>query len=401
MYDIVWHDFFKWTIINQYFERVGGNVIVNQQNFLDFLGTEGARFIIPAYQRVYSWNESQCEELWLDILRAGRSDKNHFLGTILYAQEKEKASEETVFSIIDGQQRMTSVSLILLALSRYEKTHGLDFSNDLAFKSSLDDIEEENAGRRNEGIRERFLWNESDTGEKILRFTPSTHDIEPYIAEIEGHEPSSSTSINRNLSFFERKMEEKDFDLSELLNGLNHLVIIAVKVEDPQAAQTIFEGINSKGMPLNVADMIRNYLLLAENHDEQTRMYEEYWKPSQEMFSPDPGSLRLNTGIKSWISIRLRAAKVLSPDLVYSSFKKYVEDEYRGEKEPILRELRGFCLMWAENYRYHGTKKYKSGSDWAELGAPALTANYKLKKADNEEYAERVRQQLKDVDSRW
>jgi hypothetical protein len=86
---------------------------------------------------------------------------------------------------------------------------------------------------------------------------------------------------------------------------------------------------------------------------------------------------------------------------VYSSFKKYVEDQYRGDKEPVLRELRGFSLMWAENYRYHGTKKYKSGSAWAEIGAPTLTSGYKLKKADNEEYAERVRRELRNVDSRW
>lgn len=357
-------------------------MIVEQQDFLDFLGSEGARFAIPAYQRVYSWNENQCEELWLDILRAGRADRNHFLGTVLYAKEEGSGADEVLFSVIDGQQRMTSVSLILLALFRYLKAHG-------------------EGGIDAEELRNRYLYTMAADGDKVLRFTPSYHDIEPYLAELEERQPESATAINRNLAYFESKMSEDDFDLSELEHGLRHLVVIAVEVEDPQMAQSIFEGINSKGMPLNVADMIRNYLLLAESHDEQTRLYEEYWKPSQEMFAPDPGSLRLNTGIKSWISIRLRAAKILSPDQVYSSFKKYVEDVYRGDKEPILRELRGFCLMWAENYRYHGTKKYKSGSDWAELGAPALTANYKLKKADNEEYAERVRQQLKDVDSRW
>lgn len=381
LYDIVWQYLLLGEIIEQNCEGHGDYMIVEQQGFLDYLGQEGAQFSIPAYQRVYSWNENQCEELWLDILRAGRSDKNHFLGTVLFAKD-ETASDEIHFSVIDGQQRMASVSLILLALMRYAKTH-------------------EEAGIDATKLQTRYLFTKADDGNTVLRFTPSYHDIEPYLAEIELREPESITAINRNLAFFEGKMAEDDFDLSELESGLNHLVIIAVEVEDPQMAQSIFEGINSKGMPLNVADMIRNYLLLAENHDEQTRLYEEYWKPSQEMFSPDPGSLRLNTGIKSWISIRLRAAKILSPDQVYSSFKKYVEDVYRGDKEPILRELRGFCLMWAENYRYHGTKKYKSGSDWAELGAPALTANYKLKKADNEEYAERVRQQLKDVDSRW
>ena len=374
-------------------------MLVEQESLLDFLGKEDAHFFIPAYQRVYSWNEMQCEELWLDILRAGRSGRNHFLGTVLYACKdadirgdadsceggeacKDAEGSAARFEIIDGQQRLTSISLIILALIKHVRSNpdsGID-------AKELEDL---------------YLYSGGNSANREIKFTPSHHDVEHYIAEVEGREPSAITAISRNLSFFESKMKEDDFNIEELVKGLSNLVIIAVEVEDLQMAQTIFEGINSKGMPLNVADMIRNYLLLAEGHDEQTRLYEEYWKPSQEMFSPDPGSLRLNSGIKSWISIRLRTARVLSSDQVYSAFKKYVEDVYQGDKEPILRELRGFCLMWAENYRYHGTKKYKSGSDWAELGAPALTANYKLKKADNEEYAERVRKQLRETDSRW
>lgn len=352
---------------------------IEQREFLDFLGMPDVRFVIPRYQRIYTWDERQCEELWLDILRAGRYDRNHFLGTILYS--KEQSGDERL-DIIDGQQRMTSVSLIVLALVRFLREHPDDLSD-------ADDLER------------RFLRDPDVEGEAALKLTPSHYDLGPYLAALEGREPAARTAINRNLAFFEAKMTAEDFELEELRKGLLNLMVIAVQVEDSAAAQSIFESINSKGVPLNVADMIRNYLLLAESHDEQTHLFEEYWKPSQEMFAPDPGSLRLNGGIKSWISIRLKGARVLSADQVYSSFKKYVEDQYRGDKESVLREMRGFCLMWAENYRYHGTKKFKSGSNWAEIGAPTLTSGYELKKADNEEYAERVRQQLREVDSRW
>ena len=88
-----------------------------------------------------------------------------------------------------------------------------------------------------------------------------------------------------------------------------------------------------------------------------------------------------------------------STETVYSGFKQYVEDEYDGTKEDLLHELRGFCLVWAENYRYHAVKKFKSSYDWARNGAPTLTANYKLKPASNPEYAERVRKELKSVDT--
>lgn len=353
---------------------------VEQCRFVDLLGKPGVRFVIPLYQRIYTWSEVQCEELWLDIQRAATHDRSHFLGTILYSKETDDIDEH--LSIIDGQQRMTSISLILLAFVRYLEKRpecGLDANE----------------------LEDRYLRIAGEEGVDSLKLLPSHYDAGPYLAAIEGREPTARTAINRNLAYFEDRMVEEDFDPEKLIKGLRALSAIVVRVEDPTMAQSIFEGINSKGVPLNVADMIRNHLLLAESHDEQTRLYETYWKPSQEMFAPDPGSLRLNGAIKSWISIRLKGARILSAEQVYSSFKRFIEDSYRGEKEPVLRELRGFCLMWAENYRYHGTKKYKSGSDWAELGMPTLTSGYERKKADNEEYAERVRRELREVDSRW
>lgn len=358
---------------------------IEQKRFLDFLGMPDIRFAIPAYQRIYTWGETQCEELWLDILRAGRAGRNHFLGMILYSKEHDLHGER--LEIIDGQQRLTSVMLLLIALSRYIPRH----------PSRLFDSGD---------LESRYLCfscggkGEEESGD-VPKLMPSHYDMEAYVAALEGRNPSVQTAISRNLSYFEAKMGEEGFEIGELEQGLMNLSIIAVQINDPTIAQSIFEGVNSKGVPLNVADMIRNYLLLAETHDKQTRLFEEYWRPSQEMFSPDPGSLRLNGAIKSWISIRLKGARILCADQVYGSFKKYVEDVYRGDKEPVLRELRGFCLMWAENYRYHGTKKYKSGSAWAEIGMPTLTSGYKRKKADNEEYAERVRKELRKVDSRW
>lgn len=363
---------------------------VSQSRLLDFMGREGIRFSIPAYQRLYSWSEAQCEELWLDILRAARRGKNHFVGTII-CEPFEGASPTLNLEIIDGQQRMTSVSLILLALSHFLDAHP---NLDCELLSNAD------------SIKARYLLADAPAAQGCpMKLTPSRHDREDYAAAIrgEGLEATSapSSTVWTNLGFFEQKMSADDFDPQQLVEGLRLLTTIIVKVDGADESQAIFESINSKGMPLNAADMIRNYLLLAESRAEQTRLFEEYWKPSQEMFSPDPGSLKLNAGIKAWLSIRLKSVKALSANQIYSSFKKYAEDIYRGDKEPILRELRGFCLMWAESYRYHGVKKYRSGSDWAELGAPSLTSGYELKKADNEEYAEQLREKLRTADSRW
>lgn len=363
---------------------------VSQSRLLDFLGREGVRFSIPAYQRLYSWSEAQCEELWLDIFRAARKGQSHFIGTII-CEPIESDSPTLDLEIIDGQQRITSVSLVLLALSRLLDAHpGLDCG---PFASAS-------------VLKGKYLLADAPTAQGYpMKLIPSRHDRNDYAAAIEGGAPASGpepdSAIWANLGFFEQKMSAPDFDLQQLIKGMQLLTAIVVEVDGAEESQAIFESINSKGMSLNVADMIRNYLLLAEDRDEQTRLFEEYWKPSQEMFSPDPGSLKMNAGIKAWLSIRLKSVKVLSANQVYGSFKKYAEDIYRGDKEPILRELRGFCLMWAESYRYHGVKKYRSGSDWAELGAPSLTSGYELKRADNEEYAEQLREKLRTADSRW
>lgn len=378
---------------------------VSQQRLLDVLAMPNARFVIPLYQRTYSWGHDQCEELWLDILRAARYERNHFCGTVLYLDATKKGAPASdgikLLEIIDGQQRVMTVSLLIVALARF-----------------LDEKSMKCNGCDGEALRRKLLTIEvrEERGTKLV---PSQADRAVYHDVVLGDSPSEQRGVSAdlaaedavttcgtsrvlaNMSFFAKKMAEDGFDPDELMRGLERLLVIMARVDDVRAAQPIFESINSKGMPLNVADMVRNYLLLSEERAEQARLYREYWQAIQGMFAPDPGSLRLDTAIKSWLAIRLKGARIRSPEQVYSSFKRFVEDHYRGAKEPILRELRGFSLMWAESYRYHGVKKYKSGSDWAELGAPALTSGYKLKKPDNEEYAARVREELRAVDEKW
>ena len=250
---------------------------VMQKNMLEFMEEGDMRFVIPAYQRLYSWNETQCEELWLDILRAARGKHNHFLGTVLYNVAYEGKTPDHI-EIIDGQQRLTSVSLVILALARYLESHPRSCSADTSDAATL--------------ISRYLVMSEADGSDPITKLLPSHHDASPYDAVIRGGDGNPMSSITRNLSFFQEKMAEDDFDYEQLLEGLRRLTTIFVEVDDFRDAQPIFESVNSKGMPLNVADMVRNYLLLTESHDEQTRLFEEYWKVSQEMFAPDPSQGR-------------------------------------------------------------------------------------------------------------
>lgn len=355
---------------------------IGQQSLLDLLGEKNIRFVIPIYQRAYSWTQRQCEELWRDILRAAKVDGRHFVGTVLYTPEDDDEQGHHRFAIIDGQQRLTTLTLLLAALGEYLGTHD----------GAVPEL-------TSATLTGRYLLADDDASACKLALSPKDDDTLQAVIVGTPMPAKTSARVTENLSFFQSQMTADDFDAQTLWRGLKGLFAITAQVDDADQAQSIFEGLNSKGYPLTITDLVRNYLLLTESHDEQERLYREYWEPMEGLFVPDPGSLRLDNAIKGWLSVRFPRTRMKSTETVYSGFKQYVEDEYDGTKEDLLHELRGFCLVWAENYRYHAVKKFKSSYDWARNGAPTLTSNYPLKPASNPEYAERVRKELKSVDA--
>lgn len=359
---------------------------VEQSSLLGMLGTPATRFTIPAYQRRYAWQQRQCEELWLDIHRAARRNEGHFSGTVLYEETAPDAGNVAngighELSIVDGQQRITTVMLMLTALRNYLKAHPAATIEDLT----------------PEGIEATYLF--AGTTDRIPKLMPSRLDAASMKLAVEGTPANqiSSRNIAQNLAYFESLIAEEGFDPALFFQGLEHLQIVKAETTKEDDAQAVFESLNSKGMQLSIADMVRNYLLASESHDDQTRFYIDYWTVIEGAFDPDPGSLRLDTMIKAWLSVRFPKVRARKPEDVYYAFKRFYDDEYAGDLEPVLAELRSFAMVWAENYRYHAVKKFKS-MPWAKVGAQTLTSGYELKKANNEEYAERVRQELRAMD---
>ncbi len=353
---------------------------------LDLLGMPKTSFVIPAYQRLYSWKERQCRELWLDVHRAARANASHFVGTVLYSVEEDDAQGARRLAVIDGQQRLTTLTLMLVALARHLAATGASLPD---AAGSIDAA----------GIAQRFL-KAGDGAHASAKLVLSRNDRPTLETIVEGSPlpQHPSERVVENLALFESLMAEDSFGAATLWAGLNRLFVIDAEVGAGDNAQLIFESLNSKGKPLTTADLVRNYLLLAESHDEQTRLYDEYWAPIEGMFQPDPGSLRLDNAIQGWLSVRFRKVRAKGAGEVYSVFKQYVEDEFDGTPEDLLAELRGFCMVWAENYRYHAVKKYKSAFKWARNGAPTLVSHYKKKPPANASYAEKVRRERDAVD---
>ena len=320
-----------------------------QELFLDLLGTEDTQFVIPVYQRVYSWGLQQCKGLWQDINRSGRTGNAHFIGTVLYAPDRFAKTAQHQLDVIDGQQRMTTLTIVISALVKYLRTHGAT-----ADGLTADDI----SGtflhvKTGDGAAAKLILslNDCPTLEAVVNATPMPE--------------RPSGRITENLDYFYGEMEKSDFDANVLWAGMKVLTVIDAELDRGDNPQLIFESLNARGVPLTTADLVRNYLLIAMDHDEQTRLYREYWEPIEVMFGDDPGAEKLNAAIRTWLSIRFPKVRIHDKSETYSVFKTYIEDEHAGTPEELLDELRGFCFMWAENYNFHEVKEFRC-MNWAK-----------------------------------
>lgn len=324
-------------------------MITQQELFLELLGKRNVQFIIPVFQRVYSWNAEQCGELWLDVMRSGRTKNVHFIGTLLYSKEPDSADGIERWAIIDGQQRTTTLTLLLAAFERHLRTTG----------TSVGFVDADFIASNYLRVKDQHKLVLSRTDRATLFALMDEAEMPERVSE----------RVVSNFNYFLDRMKEKDFDAQRLWEGMQHLLLISANLANEDRPQLIFESLNARGTPLTTGDMVRNYLLISESREEQERLYEEYWKPIETMFGDDPESAKLNAGIRAWLTVRFVKVHIHHKGETYSVFKSYVEDEYEGPLEDLLIELRDFCLMWSENYKDHdimtGSKEFRSWN-WAK-----------------------------------
>lgn len=325
-------------------------MLTKQDNLVDFLGQEGVRFTIPVYQRAYAWTERQCKELLDDIMRAGEIQTSHFMSMILFLENGIDDEGVCVLDVIDGQQRIATSTVMLCALANRLRERG----------ETVSDMDADTLTRR------FLVAGKENLACKITLLGIDGTTLDALVAGAE-LPTKASLRIVDNYRYFQTAMGAEDFDVERFWRGVEHLVVIDAELGKNDKAQAIFEGLNTKGLPLTTADLVRNYLLVAQESDEQQRLYEEYWNPIELMFGEDKGSLKLNAGIRMWLSIRFRKMRIHDKSQTYNAFKAYMAQEYDGTTEELLDELRSFCLMWAENYKFNEVKEFRC-MDWAKKG---------------------------------
>ncbi|WP_257292566.1 DUF262 and DUF1524 domain-containing protein [Endozoicomonas sp. ONNA1] len=279
---------------------------------------KSAQFIIPIYQRQYSWTYAQCEQLWNDILRAGSTGlEGHFIGSVVYVERSLYShSDVPELLVIDGQQRLTSNSLLIAALS-----HEITKRNEKAEQKI--EIDGTNAKK----LKNYYLCNAEEDGELYYKLVLTQSDNETLHKIVDGKVDFEEESVHRveqNYRFFAGKLANLDDDeLSHIYKGLQKLIIVDIALDkDKDDPQLIFESLNSTGLALSQADLIRNYVLMKQDIKEQNRLYKNYWFPMEKNFGHGEYSERFNAFMRDFLT--LKTGYTPRKDEVYKGFKTYV-----------------------------------------------------------------------------
>jgi uncharacterized protein with ParB-like and HNH nuclease domain/predicted transport protein len=301
-----------------------------EAKLLEFL-KKSPQFVIPIYQRSYSWGERECAQLWDDIMRTGRNDEvsAHFVGSIVYVEKGlYQVTSQSPLLVIDGQQRLTTISLLLEALAR-----------------SVGDSEplEGFSARK---LRNYYLLNPEETGEKRYKLLLSQTDKLSLIALMDrASEPREpSIRIAKNFEFFTERVAEVTDEFKALCKGLAKLVIVDISLSrDQDNPQLIFESLNSTGRELSQADLIRNFVLMGLEPNLQTRLYEQYWRPMEVDFGQEAYGTHFDGFMRHYLTVK--TGEIPNLREVYDAFKRHARSPKVAEAgvEALVADIRAFA----------------------------------------------------------
>ncbi|GAA8619155.1 DUF262 domain-containing protein [Helicobacter pylori] len=295
-----------------------------QSTINDFFALTGTIFSIPVYQRNYTWEEENCEKLLQDIVSISQNKKTHFMGSITYVlhwiDDEKSLRQLQEFVIIDGQQRVTTIMLLLKAIETKIPNEGI--------KKEIDNLL-------------------NFTGQR-LRLKPIKSDKEAFdlVMQNRSHELQGVSHIRNNYKFFTKELERyisKGYRIEEIYGAFLRLKIVAIGLElgedDPQV---VFESINATGVQLKGLDLIRNYLMMGENSDRQKHLYDTYWVPLENWL----GEKDLNDFIKTYLRIYFEDKVKEGEREVYYTLKAHHRDNFPNDIQGLMSDMREYGRIY-------------------------------------------------------
>ncbi len=300
----------------------------NAMKLLDFIGkSQEKQFVIPIYQRLYSWEKEQCKQLWDDIVKTGENDKieGHFIGSIVFVHDGIYSNNHNDLLIIDGQQRLTTITLLLIAL-----------------RDHLNDEDEFLEKFSRQKIQNRYLINSDEKGDKKFKLFLSESDRDTLLSLIDKDRKKPkepSLRIEENFELFKEWISKNTGKLETIFKGLEKLMVVEISLEKGKDnPQLIFESMNSTGKDLTQTDLIRNYILMGLEPKEQEIFYKKYWKAMEEDFKQN--EKLFNQFVRHYLTIKTR--EIPNINKVYEAFKDYRQKE-GIEIEALLQDLQKYC----------------------------------------------------------
>tara|TARA_R110002073_G_scaffold118918_1_gene258611 strand:+ start:507783 stop:509894 length:2112 start_codon:yes stop_codon:yes gene_type:complete len=301
-----------------------------EANLLKFL-EKSSQFIIPIYQRTYSWQLSECQQLWDDLIRTGENDEvaAHFVGSVVYVEKGlYSVSLQTPLLVIDGQQRLTTVSIILEALAR-----------------AIGD-ESQVCGFTANKIRNYYLLNEHEANDDRFKVVLTQTDKDSLTSLVQQKDlpANHSIRIKENFEFFCDQIQQLDGNLESLCKGLAKLVVVDVSLDrDQDNAQLIFESMNSTGRELSQADLIRNYILMGLEPELQTALYTDHWRPMELAFGQDNYGEHFDSFMRHYLTFK--TGDIPRKKEVYVAFRNYARkpSSQKGGVEALVADIHAFA----------------------------------------------------------
>jgi uncharacterized protein with ParB-like and HNH nuclease domain/predicted transport protein len=314
-----------------------------EAKLLDFL-KKAPQFVIPIYQRTYSWTDTECRQLWDDIVRSGADDRIpvHFVGSIVYIEEKDdNIAYWQPLLVIDGQQRLTTVSLLLAALAKA-----------VAEGEPVD-------GFSRRKIKHYYLLNQEESGERQFKLLLSQTDkasLTAIVGNLE-HPTKQSLRVTQNFALFEELIAACGTRLEAVCKGLAKLMMVDIKLKRGEDnPQLIFESMNSTGKKLSQADLIRNYVLMGLEPELQTRLYEQFWRRMELDFGQEAYGTHFDGFMRHYLTVKM--GEIPNINAVYDAFKEHARisrasaADDKTHIENLVRDIRDyarhFCAMALE-----------------------------------------------------
>lgn len=293
------------------------------QPLIKFFDGSDKRFIIPLYQRNYDWREENCEQLFQDLTKLHLSKrKNHFFGSIVSCIQS--GTEDRY--IIDGQQRITTVSLMLIAMVNAKK-EGLITATDPKLVDK---------------IFKRYLVDEYQEDERKVKLKPIKKDMQAFDALLYSPKDQyvKGSNVTRNYEFFHDKIIHSGLTLDELFETIKKLEVINIRLDEDDDPQLIFESLNSTGLDLSEADKIRNYMLMSLTPAEQDGLYSRFWNPIEEDTKYDPSSF-----VRDYLT--MKQGTIGRIDRIYFIFKEYAE-RTGASKAELLEDMHHYARIYSQ-----------------------------------------------------